>query len=239
MTLPPAPSVEVTIPAPAASGGRLSATSAIVGTALVALCVPLVGLLHVLPPSSRIDPMTRTISEYALGSNGWLFDVAVLALAIGSALVTASLIRAGAVTAVSSATVLLALWSVGLAVLVVFEKHNWQVGPSAGGQVHRVASLVAFVCLPTGALLMAGAARRRPDWRTPARWVSWTAIASVAALSPLFYAIALNVLTGMSWWRVFPLGAVERVLALAEVTTMLALGAWAIRAARVPTTPAS
>jgi len=39
--------------------------------------------------------------------------------------------------------------------------------------------------------------------------------------------------TGVRWWRAIPLGAVERTLALVEVVTVLALGWWASRAARL------
>jgi hypothetical protein len=44
----------------------------------------LLGVLHVVEPSSRVSPVRRTISEYALLDNGWVFDVAVLMLAAGS-----------------------------------------------------------------------------------------------------------------------------------------------------------
>jgi hypothetical protein len=201
-----------------------------VGTALVAASLPLIGLLHVLPPSDRIDPMTRTISEYALGSNGWLFDVAVLALAIGSTAVTVALVRARVLAATAPATWLLGLWSAGLTTVVIFEKHNWAVGPSSGGQIHRMASLVAFLALPVGALLASRSGRLSPAWERQAAWTRWSALGAVAALLPLFYAVAVNMLTGRAWWRVFPLGAVERLLGLSEVLVVLVLGVWAVRA---------
>ena len=214
-----------------------TARLAAVGTALVAVSLPLVALLHVLPPSSRINPMTRTLSEYALGANGWLFDIAVLALAVGSAAVTAGLVRAGVLAPFSPATVLLTVWCVGLGTVVVFEKHNWAVGPSFGGVVHRIASLAAFLALPAGALLAARARWRNPGWRTPAAWTRATAWLSVAALCPLFYAVGVHLLTGRAWWRVLPLGAVERLLGLTEVVVVLVLGWWAVRAHSVSTAP--
>lgn len=214
-----------------------TARLATVGTALVAVSLPLVALLHVLPPSSGINPMTRTISEYALSGNGWLFDLAVLALAVGSAAVTAGLVRAGVLKPLSPATLLLAVWCVGLGTVVVFEKNNWAIGPSVGGTVHRMASLAAFLALPAGALLAARAGRRDPNWRRPAAWTRFSAALSVLALGPLFYAVAVNVLTGRAWWRVFPLGAVERLLGLTEVVVVLVLGWWAVRAHSVGTRP--
>ncbi len=214
-----------------------TARLAAVGTALVAVSLPLVALLHVLPPSSGVNPMTRTISEYALGANGWLFDTAVLALAVGSAAVTAGLVRAGVLKPFEPATLLLAVWCVGMGAVVAFEKTNWAVGPSVGGLVHRYASLAAFLALPAGALLAARAGRRNPAWRRPAAWTRFTAALSVLALGPLFYAVAVNVLTGRAWWRVFPLGAVERLLGLAEVLLVLVLGWWAVRAHTISDRP--
>ena len=46
-------------------------------------------------------------------------------------------------------------------------------------------------------------------------------------------AVLLEPVTGVRWWRAIPLGAVERTLALVEVVTVLALGWWASRAARL------
>lgn len=229
MSLLPAQTSPARTAGPTVAGG---AGLAAAGLGMTGLSVLLIGMLHVLPPTDRISPMTRTISEYALGSNGWLFDLAVLALAAGSAAVLLGLARAGVVRARGAGSWLLALWAVSLVVLVIFEKHNWQVGPSVGGSIHRVASLVAFLSLPIGALVIAGVGARVARWRAPSALTRGAALVALACFSPLVYAIALSVTTGVSWWRVFPLGAVERVLGLSEVLVVLALGWWALRAAR-------
>lgn len=233
MSLPPAstdPALGPLGPAPAAARIVGGAGLAAAGLALTGLSVLLIGLLHVLPPSDMVDPMTRTISEYALGSNGWLFDLAVLALAAGSVAVLLGLGRAGVLRAPSAGWLFVALWAVSLVVLVIFEKHNWRVGPSAGGYVHRFASLVAFLSLPVGTLLAARASRGVPGWRVPSALARGAALVALACFSPLVYAIATSITTGVAWWRVFPLGAVERVLGLSEVLVVLALGWWALRA---------
>ena len=46
------------------------------------------------------------------------------------------------------------LWAAALLVIVLFPKHNWAVGPSTNGQIHRVASIVAFLCLPVAVMLL-------------------------------------------------------------------------------------
>ncbi len=197
------------------------------GILAIVVAVVAVGALHVLPPSDRLDPWRRTISEYALLDNGWVFNGAVLLIAAGSAGAVAALLLTGLLRPASFAFAGLALWSAGMVGVVVFPKHNWAVGPSMSGDLHRVASLVAFVALPIGAVALGRAWRRHEVWR---RW-AWATlalgVASMLAFSPLLYAIASAPFTGVRWWRVFPLGAVERALVLTEVATVLAIAAWA------------
>jgi len=174
--MPETGTAESAVVAPAATGGTAErATLANAGLGLLTLGSLLVLLLHVLPPSSQINPMARTISEYALGANGWMFDVGVLALAAGSMLVLAGLVRAGVVRALSGSSVFVTLWSAALAVLVFFEKYDFANGEHTGasGMIHRLASLVAFLSLPTAALLASrGAARRNPRRMRPSRSAS-------------------------------------------------------------------
>src|SRR3954451_1231906 len=98
------------------------------GALCVAVSVALFGVLHVVPPSAELDWTDRTISQYALLSNGWLFDAATLLLAAGPAPVLVALRRAGLLR--RGAVVALLLWVAGLVGVVWFEKHNWSTGPS-------------------------------------------------------------------------------------------------------------
>lgn len=175
----------------------------------------LYALLHVLPPSAGLDWTRRTISQYALLDNGWMFDTATLLLAAGSLLVVAALLRAGRLR--QDATIALLLWVAGLVGVVVFEKHNWAAGPSMSGDIHRAASVVAFLSLPVAALLARGP---RP--------VSFGGVLSLLCFMPILWAVVSESWTGVRWWQAIPLGGVERLLGLAEVLTVLAMAWWAI-----------
>ncbi|WP_157751603.1 DUF998 domain-containing protein [Actinoplanes derwentensis] len=190
------------------------------GVACVIGSLSLYGALHLLPPSAELDWSRRTISQYALMSNGWMFDAATLLLAFGSAAILAALQHAGLLS--RAALVTLGLWVVGLVGVVWFEKHNWQAGPSISGDVHRVASVVAFLSLPIGALLAA----RRADG--PARWVMIGGLVSLLCFMPILWAVVSASWTGERWWQAIPLGTVERLLGLAEVVTVLLLARWAL-----------
>jgi Protein of unknown function (DUF998) len=250
MPQPPlSPSGQAVPPAAAprtTAGRRLVAAMPSFGVGLVGLGAALVVLLHVIPPSNRVNLMTRTISEYALRGNGWVFDIAVLALVLGSVAVLAGLVRGGVVRALSGASTFLGLWSGGLVMLVLFEKYDFQNGVSTGasGMIHRMASLVAFLSLPTAALLTVRAARvvdraRQASWRRSAAWTRWAALASWACLSLLLYAIVQRFFTGIPWWRALPVGGLERLIALSDIVTLFALGSWARLALGSSTGPTS
>lgn len=205
---------------------------AVVGVYAVTTAAALVGLLHVVPPSAQVDPVHRTISEYALLETGWLFNLAVLGLSAGSVAVLLACVAARLVAASSAAATALLLWGASLATVVIFPKHDWSVGPSISGDIHRIASLVGFLSLPIGALLLARAWREHPRWRAHASLSRLLGSVSLLCFLPIPAAVAVAPLIGTRWWRVIPLGAVERLLALSEVATILALGWWAARAGR-------
>ncbi|WP_229074902.1 DUF998 domain-containing protein [Actinoplanes sp. DH11] len=196
------------------------------GVVCVVASLMLYGVLHLVPPSAELDWARRTISQYALMPNGWLFDTATLLLAGGSAAIVVALLRAGLLT--RGALAGLVLWVVGLVGVVWFEKHNWSVGPSVGGDIHRVASVVAFLSLPLGTLLAAAPRMREPG----ARLVAAAAAVALLCFTPILWAVTSEPWTGVRWWRAIPLGGVERLLGLAEVITVLLLAWWAARTAR-------
>jgi hypothetical protein len=209
-------------------------TLALGGIGGVLVAVVLIGALHVVPPTSEIDPVRRTISQYALLETAAVFNVGVLALAVGSIATMLAMIAGGLLAARSGAAAALMLWAVALAAVVYFPKHNWAVGPSMDGTIHRVASVVAFLSLPVAALLVARRWRGDERFGGHASVVMALGLLSLACFGPIVVAVATEPITGVRWWRAIPLGAVERALALAEVATVLSMAWWAVRAARVP-----
>jgi hypothetical protein len=221
---PSIPSPGITLAAPAARAWALS------GLALVAAGSLAVLALHVLAP--EVDPVRRTVSQYALGPWKPVFDAGVLAVAVGSALVLSGLVRVGLVRWNGTAPALLAAWSAGLAVVVAFEKIDWSIGPTPTGYLHRYASLVAFFCLPAAALVVGRAWRGDTRWGRFAAWSRGLGVVSLMWLAPMLLGFVLRPLTGVPWWRFVPLGLFERGVALTEVAAVLVLGCWAARAAR-------
>jgi hypothetical protein len=200
--------------------------SAALGIAALALCVVLFGLLHALT-AAEVNPIRRTISEYALGEFGLMFDAGVVALALGSLLVLVALVGAGLLRWPSSGAVALGVWAVTLLVVVAFEKTNWSIGPSVSGYLHRYASLAAFIALPVAALSIARRWRADPTFGRFAAWTRAFGLMSLGWLSTIFLGVLLRPLTGVPWWQFVPLGLVERGLAATEVAAVALMGAWA------------
>jgi hypothetical protein len=203
---------------------------ALTGTTAVGVALLVFAFLHLTGPTAAISPYRRTISQYALTDAAPAFNVAVLLLAAGSIATTVALVRAGLLAVRSGGMLALVLWCVALAAVVYFPKHNWAVGPSMDGDIHRVASVVAFLSLPIGALLIGRAWWRRGRWRTQAAWSLGLGLWSLLCFTPIVVAIAVQPWTGIVWWQAIPLGAVERLLLISEVGIVLVLAWWAARA---------
>src|SRR6476469_7793321 len=105
-------------------------------------------VLHVIPPTSEISPVRRTLSQYALTSNKWLFDVAVLLIALGSVLCFAAVVRHRGVAPWAGAGALGALLGVMLLTSEAYTKTNSELGSSVGALIHGYASVVGVVALP-------------------------------------------------------------------------------------------
>ena len=203
---------------------------AVGGIGLAAVGTGLVGLLHLITPTGRVNPVRRTISEYALLETAWVFNIALLVLAAGSAAVLVSLVATGVVRLWSAGAVALMLWTACLPAIVIFPKHNWAVGPSTTGTVHRAVALIGFLSLPAAALAIGWVWRSHSLWRAHAYRTVVLGGCSLLCFSPLAYAILSQPITGVRWFRAVPLGAVERVLALSEVVIVVGLGWWAASA---------
>jgi len=172
----------------------------------------------------EMNLLRRTISEHGLGEQGWMFGLAVALLAAGSVAIGVSLARTR--LAGVFGTLALMAWSAGLFVVAYFPKHDWSVGPSVSGSIHRVGSLVAFLSLPLAALIIA-----RP-WRHTERRGHAVVAFGLGLCSALWVAgigamVLVGAQDGLPWYRVMPLGLVERGLAVTEVAALVALGIFA------------
>ena len=203
---------------------RVRSTSAalpVSGIVAMSLGAALLGLLHALPQTAGINAVEDTISEYAFTSLHWVFSLAVLLVAVGTGCVFAALTAARVVRTLSVTSVTAALWIAGLLVIVIFEKTNWDVGPSISGTIHRIATIVAFLALPLAVIAGARAAFRHSRW-----WRLSTqllAVCSWLCFGIVFAAVGRMAAGGPPWWQSIPLGLVQRGIAFSAVLAVAVL----------------
>ncbi len=149
---------------------RRTATAGMVAIAGVGTFAAALAALHVL--RSDYDPVTRMVSEYAVGPYGGLLTAGIAALAAGGTALIAGLHWGLAPGARSRPALgLLGLALAGLVVTAVFPTDVSVEGRFAttiattSGRIHGVASAVAYLCLIVAALLLARSFAADPRWR--------------------------------------------------------------------------
>ena len=188
---------------------------------VVAVVATVVGHLGLGP---TYDPLSLTLSDYALSNNGVAIELAMVALSGGTLALVGGLVLTRVPVRGLPAGLML-VWVLGLIVAAVIPTDP--IGTpvmSTAATVHRYASVVAFVALPAAVLLLARRLRERET-------VSWCSL--VPLLRRLVVASAVG-LAGL-WYVAFPgdrvmMGLVERSLVGVEVVILFVL---ALRLMRV------
>lgn len=192
---------------------------------LMLLGAALLVLLHI--TSKELNPLSQPISNYALTQDGWLFDIAIVVMALGLAALLCALVTARLVELGSGAFVVMVTCCVCLVMLDVFPDDASGRGVSATGWAHWASAMVAFGGLLVTPVVV-GARHRSATGcsRLPgiARWLSYFAAAWFALL---LGGSVMEQATRLGVWRVG--GLVERMLSLSEVVVAMVLAAWARR----------
>jgi hypothetical protein len=203
---------------------RLARQLAVAGILGVGIATVAIGLLHVMPGSRVLNPLSSTVSEYALLPDGWIFDSGVILLAVSSALILVAMMVRELVAWRSWGALMTLVWCVGLVGLIVFPKQGFGIDPSVAGRVHWTWTLIAFFSLPIGINLICWQHRTLPG-----RWRRWAVRLSMVAggwFAVLTVQTAISALTPIEAWRV--VGLVERALSLTEMIAVAVLGLWVL-----------
>jgi hypothetical protein len=143
----------------------------------------LLGLLHLISP--EVDPLTRPVSEYALGDFGWLAATRTVVEALGVIALAVSLLLERAVTPPvrlvrAAALILLVVGLLKLA-MPLFPVDPLGTPSTSAGQIHNVLGNLTFFLYPLAALLLSGAFARMGSRLVPACSVV-LAVATVGVL---------------------------------------------------------
>ena len=135
-------------------------TPVVVAAAAAAANLVILALLHVVSP--EVDPVTRPVSEYALGGFGWLATTGTVAQGLG-ALGLAVALRQERVAAA-----LLGVFGLAKLAMPLFPVDPLGTPATPTGQVHNVLGNLAFFVFPVAALLLFRTLRRMGSRLAPA-----------------------------------------------------------------------
>jgi hypothetical protein len=120
--------------------------AALVAAVAAAVDLLVLGLLHILSP--EVDPMTRPVSEYALGEFEWLATIRTVAQGVGAIALAVALSRKRA-----AALVLLVFGLMKLAMLP-FPVDALGAPATSAGRVHNLLGILTFWLFPVAVLLL-------------------------------------------------------------------------------------
>jgi hypothetical protein len=206
-------------------GPTLARLLALVAAGGVVLAVALTVVGHI-DHDPGLNPVSRTISDYALSDRGGPVEIAMFSLGLGSLALLAGM-RGLRAPVRGLASGLLAVWGVGLlcsAVVPTDPVGTPALSPS--GQFHRYASVAAFVALPAAAVLLAGRLATDRRWRGLSAYLRWLAAVCGVGLVALVY-------VAFPGDRVM-IGLVERLLVASEVALVGVLAVGLARSVRWP-----
>lgn len=143
----------------------------------------LIGLLHLLDPQENLA--VHLLSEYALGSVGILFSVALLVLAFGS-LTIAIALRKLIGKMPRGWWIAFLLWSIGAGVAGVVPTDPGGIPVSTNGLVHGIAASTGFLAFAIGVFLLAAAFRRNERLQPYHRVLRGIAVAVLVTLIGFF-----------------------------------------------------
>jgi hypothetical protein len=147
--------------------------AALVAAVVAAVDLLVLGLLHVVSP--EVDPLSRPVSEYALGDFRWLATTETLAEGVAAIALAMALRRERA------AALLLVVFGLLKLAMPLFPVDALGMPATPTGLMHNVLGNLTFFLLPLAALLLFGALRRRGSRLAPGIAVV-LAIATVGVL---------------------------------------------------------
>jgi Protein of unknown function (DUF998) len=159
MTMPTSPHSPQAMPFLPRGSARLALLS-------FAMFIALTILVHLLRPG--LDPLRRTLSEYAIGSPyGFIFSLALLCLGAGSFALWNGLRLSLTGSRWSRVGLsLLLLWAIGTGMAGVFTTDPDGIPVSVNGVIHGLGASLAFFSFVFAALCLSIHFRREEHWRS-------------------------------------------------------------------------
>jgi len=153
----------------------ISGTAANLSFASAATFVLLLATLHIIKP--ELDPSWRFISEYAIGENGWLMELAFLSLALSYIALFMSIRSQLRTITGRIGLALLLVSAAGLIIAAMFTTDPITASQHAmttEGSLHAFGGTLGFA-MPFAALLVSLSLARNQTWSPARRSLWWSA----------------------------------------------------------------
>jgi hypothetical protein len=186
--------------------------------------------LHLLPGWGGVNPITGMLSDYGVRPDGWVFDIALDILSLGSLALLVTMAWHGMMRG-RMTYVLMVSWCLCLIGIGTFTKDPNTAAQSFRGGLHLYSTAAACFSLPIAALVIGWQHRRDPAWRRLAWTTQGLALISVPCFLPFvisFFIIRITHSAGLH----IPTGLVERVMGGLDLALLVVLTLWSHRAAR-------
>ena len=140
------------------------------------------------------DPVSRYISEYAVGAGGWAARTAFVLLGLASLNLVPGFLGAGAPARGRRVAVSLGIWGVAVLTAAAFPVDPQGQAVTPTGAVHLAAAFAAFAGLIATMALAVGSFRATDGWRDFARPTRWAAI-----MTPTAFLLEASVFVSLGW----------------------------------------
>jgi hypothetical protein len=193
----------------------ISLTAARLSIAAAAATLVLLAALHIISP--EIDPSWRMVSEYALGSYGWVLVLLFLTWALSCVALFLAIKSHIRTVGGRIGLVFLLAAALGMSMAAVFDVSH---------DLHGLAAMIGMPSLPIAAMLISVSLVRNPVWPSARRWLLGTAHLTWISLVLMFATVFIGLSqTGGEFGPGVPSGWPNRFLVVAYC-------AWLITAAR-------
>jgi hypothetical protein len=184
---------------------------ATIAIAAITYFAVIIVILHFLRPD--LNPISRTTSEYAVGSYGFLMTSAFFSMSLASWALIIGLYQCISQPARSQMGLgLLGLWGVGVLIAMLFPIDPEGNPQTIAGTIHRINGPLIFLCVTVGTILLSRRFKQDENWRLIYRPALRLSLVMLAAFLLTFLSFAAQL--GFT-------GLMQRIHLVALVTWML------------------
>lgn len=204
----------------------ISLTAAHLSLGAVAVFLVLLALLHLIEP--EFDPSWRFMSEYALGSDGWVMMLGFFALALSCAALFAALRSHISTLGGKFGLGILLVVAVAMVMAGLFPQDPVTAKPdelTTQGNLHALAAMVGIPGFAFAAVLISLSLVGHPAWASARRLLLWTAHFYWMALAAMFIYLGIAVPQAGGFGPDVYAGWFNRLVVLAQCAWLIA-AAW-------------